>query len=302
MEHRKLGTTGFNVSSIGMGCVTFGREIDEQTSFEVLDRALERGINLFDTAAAYADGASETVLGRWLTDRGCRDQIFLATKVNGTLSRDHILRSAEASLQRLRTDCIDLFQLHHWVEDTSMEEALGTLNELIIAGKVRSIGCSNWRTWQLAKALLHAAGNGALALQTVQPPYNLVQREIEAELLPLCADQNIGVISYSPLAAGFLSGKYRRGQDIPKGSRFDVIPGHQPIYFTDQGYAVLDELESLAHETGYSMIQLSLAWALQRRSITSVLIGARDVGQVDQAFDALEMSLPEGAFEHFSPS
>lgn len=297
MEHRKLGTTGFNVSSIGMGCVTFGREIDEQTSFEVLDRALERGINLFDTAAAYADGASETVLGRWLTDRGCRDQILLATKVNGTLSRDHILRSAEASLQRLRTDCIDLFQLHHWVEDAPLEEALGALNELIVAGKVRSIGCSNWRAWQLAKALRHASQNGVPAIQTVQPPYNLVQRDIEADLLPLCADQSIGVVSYSPLAAGFLSGKYRRGQEVPKGSRFEVIPGHQPIYFTDHGYAVLDKLESLARETGHSMIQLSLAWALQRRNITSVLIGARDVAQVDQAFDALETSLPNGAFE-----
>jgi 1-deoxyxylulose-5-phosphate synthase len=299
MNNRKLGNTGFTISSIGMGCVTFGREIDDPTSFEVLDRAVERGINLFDTAAAYAAGASETVLGRWMADRGCRDQIVLATKVNGTLTRDHVLRSAEASLKRLQTDRIDVFQLHHWVEDSPLEEALGALNELIVAGKVRSIGCSNWNASQLAKALDHAAIENFQPLQTVQPPYNLVQREIDADLLPLCADRNIGVISYSPLAAGFLSGKYRRGQPIPKGSRFDVIPGHQPIYFTDHGFAVLEKLESLASETGHSMIGLSLAWTLRQEHITSVLIGARDMGQVDQAFEALEMSLPTGVFEQF---
>ncbi|MFT4586008.1 MAG: aryl-alcohol dehydrogenase-like predicted oxidoreductase [Candidatus Binatia bacterium] len=299
MENRQLGITGFTVSSIGMGCVTFGREIDEQTSFEVLDRAVDRGINLFDSAAAYAAGASESVLGRWMADRGCRDRIVLATKVNGTLTRNHILRSAEDSLKRLRTDRIDLFQLHHWVEDAPLDEALGALNDLVAAGKVRSIGCSNWRAWQLAKALIHAAHDGGQAIQSIQPPYNLAQRDIEADLLPLCADRNIGVISYSPLAAGFLSGKYRRGQDIPKGSRFDVIPEHQPIYFTDHGYEVLEKLETLAHETGRSMIQLALAWALTRTNVTSVLIGARNVAQVDQAFDALEMSLPDGAFERF---
>lgn len=299
MENRQLGTTGFTVSSIGMGCVTFGREIDEQTSFEVLDRAVERGINLFDSAAAYAAGASESVLGRWMADRGCRDRIVLATKVNGTLTRNHILRSAEDSLKRLRTDRIDLFQLHHGVEDAPLDEALGALNDLVAAGKVRSIGCSNWRSWQLAKALIHAAHDGGQAIQSIQPPYNLAQRDIEADLLPLCADRNIGVISYSPLAAGFLSGKYRRGQDIPKGSRFDVIPEHQPIYFTDHGYEVLEKLETLARETGRSMIQLALAWALTRTNVTSVLIGARNVAHVDQAFDALEMSLPDGAFERF---
>jgi 1-deoxyxylulose-5-phosphate synthase len=293
MKHRTLGSTGFRVSPIGMGCVTFGREIDEQTSFPILDRAIERGISLFDTAAAYGDGASETVLGRWMADRSCRDQIVLATKVNGTLTRDHVLRSAEESLKRLRTDRIDLFQLHHWVEDSSMEEALGALNELVQAGKVRAIGCSNWRAGQLDRALGHAAHDGLQPLQTVQPPYNLVQRDIEADLLPLCVKQSIGVVSYSPLAAGFLSGKYRRGQDVPQGSRFEVIPGHQPIYFTDHGYEVLGNLESLARKTGRSMIELALAWTLTRPNVTSVLIGARDVGQVDQAFNASELSLPD---------
>lgn len=291
LEHHTLGNTGFKVSSIGMGCVTFGREIDEATSFKVLDRALERGINLFDTAAAYAAGASETVLGRWLAERRSRDQIILASKVNGQLTRAHIRASVDESLQRLQTDRIDLYQLHNWDSETPLEEILGTLSELQEAGKVRAIGCSNWMAWQLAKALLLATRGGAPAIQTVQPPYNLVQREIEADLLPLCRDQNIGVIAYSPLAAGFLAGKYRRGQEVPKGTRFDVIPGHQPIYFTDRGYRVLECIDRVASESGYSLVQLALAWTLSRENVCSVLIGARNTAQVDQAFDARDLNL-----------
>ena len=287
------------VSSIGMGCVTFGREIDERTSFAVLDRARERGINLLDSAAAYAAGASETVLGKWLSDRGCRDEVVLATKVNGILTREHVLRSAEESLTRLRTDRIDLYQLHHWDDETPLEETLGTLAELVDAGKIRAVGCSNWQAWQLAKALLvNERGEGA-AIQSVQPPYNLVQREIEADMLPLCLDQDVGVISYSPLAAGFLAGKYRRDGEVPKGTRFDVIPEHQPIYFTDHGYGVLDRLDAAARDTGRSLVELSLAWALSRANLTSVLIGARNLGQVDQAFDALNLQLPEGVLDSF---
>ncbi len=293
LKLRPLGITGLDVSPIGMGCVTFGREIDEETSFAVLDRAKERGINLFDTAAAYADGSSETVLGRWLSDRGCRDQVILATKVNGTLTRKHLMRSVEESLRRLRTDHIDLYQLHHWDDETPLSETLGALAELIVAGKIRSVGCSNWQAWQLAKALLLSGRNGGAAVQCVQPPYNLVQREIESDLLPLCVDQDIGVISYSPLAAGFLAGKYRRGQEVPKGTRFDVIPGHQPIYFTAHGFAVLDRLDAAARESGHSRIQIALSWTLSRPHLTSVLIGARNPEQVDQAFDARKLKLPE---------
>ncbi len=297
METRTLGTTGFKVSSIGMGCVTFGREIDEATSFEIMDYARERGINLFDTAAAYHKGASESVLGRWIAERNCRDDIVLASKVNGVMTRDHVLQSADESLKRLQTDRIDLFQLHHWVNETPLEEALGALQELLDSGKIRAIGCSNWCAWQLSKALIHAARTNTQPIQSIQPPYNLVQREIEADVLPLCADQHIGVISYSPLGAGFLTGKYRRGQDVPKGTRFDVIPGHQPIYFTNRGYTVLDQLDQLSSETGMSLVELSLAWALSRENITSVLVGARNLAQVDQAFDSRCTELPKDLFD-----
>lgn len=286
MEYHALGRTGFRVSSIGMGCVTFGREIDESASMQVLDRAWERGIRLFDTAAAYASGGSETVLGKWLHSRGHRHECVVATKVTGTLTRDRILRSAEESLQRLQVDCIDLFQLHVWDAKTPLEETLDALNELYQSGRVRAIGCSNWQAWQLAKALLISQQEGWVRLQSVQPPYNLVLRSIEAELLPLCRDQQIGVLSYSPLGAGFLSGKYRPQETVPTGTRFDVIPGHQPIYFTSQGYAVLRRLETVSKETGYAMTQLALAWVLSKRDITSVLIGARNIDQVDQAFAA----------------
>lgn len=293
MEYRQLGSTELEVSSIGMGCVTFGREINAAASFEVLDRAWQRGINLFDTAAAYGDGASETVLGRWISQRGVRDRIVLATKVNGALTKQRIVASAEESLARLKTDRIDLFQLHNWDGETPVEETLEALNVLVESGKVRSIGSSNWEAWQLAKALLISQAAGLRRIESVQPPYNLVQREIESDLLPLCADQSIGVITYSPLAAGFLTGKYQRGSDIPKGSRFDVIPGHQPIYFTDRGYTVLDRLRAAAERTGHTMVQLALAWTLRRPQVTSVLIGARNTEQVDQAFDAHALELGE---------
>ena len=286
MQFNQLGRTEFSVSSIGMGCVTFGREIDKQTSFEVLDRARERGINLLDTAEAYAAGASETVVGEWLTSRQARDDIVLTTKVGSSLGRQRVLNSAEASLKRLQTDHIDLFQLHSWDDQTPLDETMGALNQLVEQGKVLHIGCSNFAAWQLAKSLLLSEQYGFARMESIQPPYNLVQREIEPETLPMCNDQNIGVLSYSPLGAGFLTGKYRRGQAVPKGTRFDVIPGHQPIYFHEHGYSVLDQLDKAADETGHSLVQLAMAWVIGQSNITSVLIGARNTKQVDQAFEA----------------
>lgn len=291
IQYRTLGKSDQRVSSIGMGCVTFGREIDLPTSFEVMDHALEQGITLFDTAEAYAGGASETVLGKWIAQRKVRDQIVLATKVSGTLSRQRVISSAEESLKRLQTDRIDLFQLHIWDDQTPLEETLEALTTLVEQGKIRSIGCSNWSACQVSMALDLIQKKGLARLESVQPPYNLVQRDIEADLLPLCADQGVGVISYSPLAAGFLTGKYRQGQEIPKGTRFDVIPGHQPIYFTTHGYDTLSQLETLAQETGRSMVQLALAWVLNQANITSVLIGARNKAQIDQALEAAKVKL-----------
>ncbi len=287
MQYRSLGHSQLSVSSIGMGCVTFGREIDEATSLQIMDYAFEHGITLFDTAEAYAQGESERVVGNWMKSRSRRNQIVLATKVNGKLTRERIVSSVEASLKRLQTDFIDLLQTHTWDESTPLEETLDALTTLVNQGKVRHIGCSNYDASQLAETLKLSDQSNFTRMTSVQPPYNLVQREIETELLPLCTTEKIGVISYSPLAAGFLTGKYRSGQPIPTGTRFDVIPGHQPIYFTEYGYQVLEELDASAQSTGQSHVQLALSWVLKQPHVTSMLIGARNTSQIDQSLQAL---------------
>ena len=283
MEYRRLGQSNLSVSSIGMGCVTFGREVDPQSSLLIMDHAFEHGITLFDTAEAYAQGASERVVGEWMKSRHSRDKVVLATKISGQLTRQRIVASTEASLKRLQTDHIDLLQTHVWDESTPLEETLGALAALVQLGKVRHIGCSNYSAPQLKAALTLSNAAEFSRLVSVQPPYNLVQREIERDLLPLCAAENIGVISYSPLAAGFLTGKYRQGAAIPSGTRFNVIPGHQDIYFTEHGYQVLEKLDAESQATGKSHVQLALSWVLNHPGITSVLIGARNMGQIDQA-------------------
>ena len=293
MEFRQLGETTLKVSSIGMGCVTFGREIDEATSFEVLDRARERGINLYDTAEAYAQGGSEAVLGKWIADRGLRDEIVLATKLLKPLTKERVIKAAEDSLRRLQTDVIDLYQVHVWDDETPLEETLEALTSLVKSGKIRYVGCSNWLAWQLAKSLLLSQSHGFAKMQSIQPAYNLAQREIEVDTLPLCANQQIGVLGYSPLGGGFLTGKYGHGNQVPQGTRFDVIPAHQPIYFNDNGYSTLDRLEQARTRTGLSMVTLSLAWVLRQTSITSMLIGARNTTQVDQAFEAEQAHLDD---------
>ena len=283
MQYRNLGHSEISVSTIGMGCVTFGREIDKRESLAIMNHAFEHGITLFDTAAAYGQGASELVVGEWLQSRNLKDQIVLATKVTGTLTRQRIVTSAEASLKRLQTDHIDLLQTHVWDESTPLEETLEALTALVQQGKVRHVGCSNYSASQLASALTLSEQSRLIRMVSVQPPYNLVQRDIEAELLPLCAAENIGVISYSPLAAGFLTGKYRPGQPIPSGTRFDVVPGHQDIYFTEHGFQVLQQLDNEVRTSGVSHIEQALSWVLQQPGVTSVLIGARNTTQIDQA-------------------
>lgn len=288
LQYRQLGTTGLQVSSIGLGCVTFGREIDEETSLAVLDQALGRGINLLDTAAVYGEGASEEILGRWMRLRSNRDHVVLATKVSGRLTSDLVVASVEASLKRLATDRIDLLQAHGWDEETPLEETLQAFDSLVRRGLVQFCGCSNWNVTQLERAHSIAAEQGWIPLQSIQPIYNLVDRNIEEGLLEFCSARNIGVLTYSPLGAGFLTGKYRRDGAVPVGTRFDVKPAHQGIYFTEQGFCAMESLRSLADESGEPMARLALAWVLRRDAITSVLVGARTPLHVDQAFGALE--------------
>lgn len=286
MKYRQLGTTELEVSSIGLGCVTFGREIDEEASFAVMNHALDCGINLFDSAEAYGAGASETVIGNWLHSRSVRDQVIVATKVAGSLTHERIHTSAEASLRRLKTDRIDLFQVHHWDNNVPLDETLSALDRLVTQGKVRHVGCSNYNADQLQQALSQQAASHWSPMVSVQPNYNLVVRDIEDELIPLCAAQNVGIISYSPLGAGFLTGKYRQDGPIPTGTRFDIIPGHQDIYFSDENFRKVEKLRTEAEAKGISMIQLALAWVINQPGITSVLIGGRTTSHIDQAFQA----------------
>lgn len=291
MEIRQLGRSALQVSSIGLGCVTFGREIDPDTAFIVMDRALDRGITLFDTAEAYGRGASETVIGNWLQARGTRDRIVLGTKVAGSLTAAHVLESAQASLRRLQVEQVDLFQLHRFDPDTPLEETLDALNQVAERGWARYVGCSNYSAGQLAEALAIQTRRGWARMESVQPNYNLVERGIEQELLPLCAAQQVGVVSYSPLGAGFLTGKYWEAGPVPAGTRFDMLPRHQDIYFTARGWQVMEGLRAKSATLGISMPHLALAWAIGQPGITSVLVGARTPAHVDQAFDAEAMGL-----------
>ena len=291
MEYRNLGRSALRVSNLGLGGVTFGRETDAETSFAIMDRALECGITLLDTAEAYAAGRSEEVVGQWLVDRRSRQQIVLATKVTPPLRRERILSSAEASLRRLHTDYVDLFQLHAWDNAAPLEETLEALDALVQAGKARVVGCSNFAAWQLCKALWRQDSYGWARMESVQPNYNLLVRDIERELLPLCADQAIGVLSYSPLGGGFFTGKYLQGESVLPGSRLDIVPGMQSIYLHDSGYRVLAGLRSQAEALGTSTTLLALAWVLGHPGITSTLIGARSVEHVEQAIAAQAMGM-----------
>jgi 1-deoxyxylulose-5-phosphate synthase len=292
MEYRTLGRSGFRVSSIGLGCVTFGREIDAAAAFAVMDRALELGITLFDTAEAYGGGRSEEIVGQWLAERGARAGIVLATKVRSPLGRSRVLESAEASLRRLRTDVVDLFLLHSWDASAPLDETLEALDRLVRQGKARAVGCSNVAAWQLCKALWRQDVRGWSRMEAVQPNYNLVVRDIERELMPLCADQKVSVITYSPLGGGFLTGKYSRRDAAPAGTRFDVVPGMQPIYLHEAGFRILAGLEGKAAALGVTPSILALAWTMNHPGITSVLIGARSPQQVDQALAADALRMP----------
>lgn len=288
MEYRKLGSSDLRPSSIGLGCVTFGREIDEAASFAMIDRALDVGINFLDTAEAYEQGASEEVLGNYFHRSGRRDRFILATKKLPALAYRAVIDGLEASLRRLQTDRIDLYQLHAYDPHTPLEDTFRALDKLVSDGKIRAVGCSNFGADNLMAAVEAGNRTEGAPLVSLQPNYNLVVRDIEEQVLPVCAREGLGVISYSPLGAGFLTGKFRRGGGIPPGTRFDIMPGHQEIYLQDRFFAVLEGLERIAEETGIPMVQLALRWVMTRSGITSVLIGGRQAAHIDQAILASE--------------
>jgi aryl-alcohol dehydrogenase-like predicted oxidoreductase len=306
MDYRKLGRTGLKVSELCLGTMTFGWGADEPTSHAILDRAFDVGINFLDTADVYTrwaegndGGVSETWIGSWLKAKN-RHQVVIATKVrarmwdgpNGEgLSRVHIMQAVEDSLRRLGTDYIDLYQTHFPDDDTPLEETLRALDDLVHQGKVRYIGCSNHPAWLLTKSLWVSDVNGLVRYESLQPHYNLVHRdEFERELKPLCEDRQIGVIPYSPLAGGFLTGKYQRDTGIPKGVRGETSPKIQS-YLTDRNFDLLDKMVDIAADYGKTVAQVALAWQLSQPVITSPIIGARTLPQLDESLGAVGFRL-----------
>lgn len=262
-------------SQIGLGCVTLGREIDEAASYVLLDHALARGVRLFDTAAAYGQGASESILGRWLASRR-PSGISIATKILPPYDRIDI----SASMQRLGVDQIDLLYLHQWHD--SVLAAGPALDELVASSKVKALGLSNVTLEQL-----QAAGP---RFSVVQNNHNLAVSDVSDALREYCVAHGIAIVTYSPLGAGFLTGKHQQG--VQSGSRFDLVPGHQDVYFNSDSYRRLATLEAVAERTGHSQAHLALAWALHQPGIDSVLVGGRTPAHLDQAFAALDLSDP----------
>ena len=309
MLMRKMGRTGLKVAAFCLGGNTFGWTTDHAESEAVLDAYVEAGGNFIDTADVYSrwapghvGGESETVLGRWMADRGTRHDLVIATKVAAAmgegpnevgLSRAHIMAAVEDSLRRLRTDYIDLYQAHWDDRDTPLDETLRAFDDLVAEGKVRYLGASNYAAWRLMEALWTSDRLGAARYDCLQPKYNLVMRdEYERELEPLCRAHEIGVITYSSLGSGFLSGKYRRGRELPGSAR---ASGVQQRYMTDRGFAVLDALDEVTAATGATVAQVALAWIAHRPGITAPIASATSPEQLAELLGALELKLDEAA-------
>ena len=286
MEYRKLGKAGVKVSAIGIGCNQFGGVVNQEGTKAIVNRALDLGINFFDTADVYSKGVSEEYVGTALA--GQWDKVVIATKGRHPMgdgpndqgtSRYHILNAVEASLRRLRTDHIDLYQIHTWYEAVPIEETLRALDDLVRAGKVRYIGASNFAAWQLCRSNDLAEMRGWEQFVTIQPHYHMLEREIERELVPYCAWANIGILPYFPLAGGFLTGKYKRGEPIPAGSRAERSPYVQK-YLTDANFDKLDKLRAFTDSRGRTLHDLAFAWLLNNKLVSSVIAGATNPEQV----------------------
>lgn len=301
MDYRRLGGTGLKVSEFCLGTMQFGWTTDEANSLTVMDAFVAAGGNFIDTADIYTTwgsrglaggGVSEEIIGRWMHARGNRAAIVLATKVRGKmaegpngegLSRQRVIASCEASLRRLKTDYLDLYQCH-WVDlDTPIEETLSALDDLVRAGKVRYIGASNYPAWRLMEAIWQSDRRGYARFVSYQPQYSLMERAgFEIEAMPLCKHHQLGVIPYSPLACGFLSGKYRRGVAVESIRAGEV----RELYANERGFAVIDELEKIGRAHGKSVAQTALAWLLSNPVVTAPIVGANNIAQLHEALGA----------------
>jgi aryl-alcohol dehydrogenase-like predicted oxidoreductase len=307
MEHRQLGRSGLRVSVLCLGTMGFGGgggkfaavgDIDVAGATRQLDMCLDAGVTFVDTANIYTTGASEEIVGDAIGSR--RDQLVLATKArfamgegpnDAGLSRRHLIRECEASLRRLKTDYIDLYQVHEWDGITPLEETLEALDALVRSGKVRYVGCSNYSGWQMTKALGISERIGYQRFVSQQVYYSLQARDIEYEIVPACLDQGLGILVWSPLAGGLLSGKYRRGKDGPAGSRHLLDWSEPPVRDPEGLYDIVEALVEIGEEHGVSAAQIALAWLLGRPGVTSVIVGARTEEQLADNLGAVNVEL-----------
>jgi 1-deoxyxylulose-5-phosphate synthase len=308
MQQIRFGRTGLQVSRLCLGTMTFGLQCDEATSHAILDAAADQGITFLDTADAYplggtlADkGRTEEILGRWL--RGKRDTVVLATKCGGKVgpapwdqgtSRKHVLAAIDASLTRLGTDYVDLYQVHHFDDRTPVDETVEAFDAVVKSGKARYVGVSNYHAYRVARALGRSEALGITRLVSVQPRYNLLFRQIERELLPLCEEEGLAVIPYNPLAAGLLTGKHRQGVPPPAGSRFTLGTAGKTYvqrYWKDREFATVDAVVQLARENGLEPATLALAWVLAHPAITAPLVGASKPEQLAASLAAVDLKL-----------
>jgi aryl-alcohol dehydrogenase-like predicted oxidoreductase len=303
MEYRQLGRTGVKVSTLCLGCMMFGGKTGPEESYAIIDRALDAGINFLDTANVYSRGRSEEVTGEALKRNGKRAQVVLATKVHGTMddddpnaqgnSRRHIIEQCDASLRRLQTDYIDLYQIHRPRPETAIDETLRALDDLVRAGKVRYIGTSTFAAWQLLESLWASKELGLNRFICEQPPYNLLDRRIERELIPMAQTYGIGLIPWSPIAGGLLSGKYNRNAPPPADARYANVQDNPLMQrrLNDRIYDVLEGLEPIVKEKGCTMAQYALAWVAQQPGVTSPIIGPRTMEQLEDNLGALEVAI-----------
>lgn len=298
-EYRSFGRTGVKISPLTLGAMMFGGKTDLPESQRIIDRAIDFGINSIDTANVYSRGRSEEFTGEALKRNGHRHKVFLATKVHGVMddvdpnqqgnSRRHILSQAEASLKRLKTDYIDLYQIHRPRPETAIDETLRALDDLVTSGKVRYIGTTTFAAWQVVEALWASKDLGLNRFVSEQPPYNLLDRRIERELIPAAQTFGLALIPWSPIGGGILTGKYRRGQPIPADSRYANPNPVQAKRFNEGVYDVIEPLGQLAEKKRVTLAQLALAWVIQQPGITSPIVGPRTQAQLDDNLTALDV-------------
>ncbi|HLH77288.1 MAG TPA: aldo/keto reductase [Candidatus Binataceae bacterium] len=289
MEYRNLGNSGLKVSVVGIGCNNFGGRADFAQTRAVVEQALTEGITLFDTADVYGNQKSEELLGQALGNR--RHEVIIATKFGSPTgagpyqrgaSRRYIFRAVEASLRRLGTDYIDLYQIHQPDPDTPEQETLEALTDLVRAGKVRYVGCSNYAGWRLAESVHLARERGLSSYIAAQNEYSLLKRDIETELIPACRHYNVGILPYFPLASGVLTGKYRRGAEPPADTRMSKAPALRQRMMNDTNLAIVDKLAQFTRRCGHSMVELAMSWLACQPQVSSVIAGAMNAEQVRQ--------------------